>query len=73
MLYIFHTKLTEFLFGNALYFHHFMKKKLSDYPADTMRMAVSFLYSYIDINLKILKCTVWWIVVFKYINTYIDY
>jgi hypothetical protein len=42
----------------ALYFQHFIKKELSDYPVDAIRMAVCFLYSYIDINLKILKCPV---------------
>jgi hypothetical protein len=44
----------------ALYFHdfhHFLKKELSNYPVDAIRMAVSFLYSYVDINLKILKCS----------------
>jgi hypothetical protein len=38
----------------TLYFHHFIKKELSDYPVVAIRMAVSFLYSYVDINLKIL-------------------
>jgi hypothetical protein len=28
----------------ALHFHHFIKKELSDYPVDAIRMAVSFLY-----------------------------
>jgi hypothetical protein len=32
-----------------------LKKELSDCPVDAIRMAVSFLYSYVDINLKILK------------------
>jgi hypothetical protein len=39
----------------ALHFHHFIKKELSDYPVNPSRMAVSFLYSYVHINLKILK------------------
>jgi hypothetical protein len=43
-----------------LYFHHFIKKELSDYPVEAIHMAVSFLYRYVDINLKILKCTVKW-------------
>jgi hypothetical protein len=58
LLYISLSKLSEFLFGNALHFHHFSKKDLSDCPVDAIHMAVSFLYSYVDINLKILKCTV---------------
>jgi hypothetical protein len=39
-------------------FHHFIKKELSDYPVNAIRIAVSFLYSYVDINLNILKCIV---------------
>jgi hypothetical protein len=45
---------------SALHFHHFMKQELSDCPVDAIRMAVSFLYRYVDINFKILKCTVKW-------------
>jgi hypothetical protein len=41
----------------ALHFHHFIRKELSDCPVDAIRMAVSFLYIYVDINLKILKYT----------------
>jgi hypothetical protein len=29
----------------------FIRKELSDYPVDVIRMAVSFIYSYVDINL----------------------
>jgi hypothetical protein len=59
-MYIFHNKLSEFLFGNAslaLHFMRFIKKELSDFPVVAIRIAVNFLYSYVDINLKILKCT----------------
>jgi hypothetical protein len=42
----------------ALHFHPFHKKDLSDNPVDAIRMAVNFLYSYGDINLKTLKGTV---------------
>jgi hypothetical protein len=46
-------KLSEFLFGNAYNTHThspFHKKELSDCPVDANRMAVSFLYKYVDIT-----------------------
>jgi hypothetical protein len=59
ILCIFHSKLSKFLFGNAcITISPFHKKELSDCPVEAIRMAVSFLCSYVDINLKILKCTV---------------
>jgi hypothetical protein len=41
-----------------LQFHYLIKKELSDFPEDSIRLAVSFLYGYVNINIKILKCTV---------------
>jgi hypothetical protein len=60
MFYIFNSKLSKFLFGNApiILSPFYKKKELSDYPADAIRMDVSFLYSSVDINFKILKCKV---------------
>jgi hypothetical protein len=47
-------KISEFLFGNTcISLSAFPKKRdLSDCPVDAIRMAVSFLYGYADINLK---------------------
>jgi hypothetical protein len=43
----------------SLSFHHyFIIKELSDYPVDSICMAVSFFYSYVYINLNTLKYTV---------------
>jgi hypothetical protein len=56
LLYIFHSKLSECLFGNTcITLTAFHKKNLSVCPVDAILMAVDFLYSYVDINLKNLK------------------
>jgi hypothetical protein len=46
--------MTEFYLATlALHLHRFIKKELSDYPVDAIRMDVCFLYSYVDINFNI--------------------